>query len=148
MITEDTLVTRMRETEAFQRRIDKYREQLEDGATRAEAVDLALVEERSKRRALSGRLISAESVASKEIARIKKQSELQEAELKRMEKKGAIALEERRLFREAIGRVLHSMNEERAAALTEREEEGEEKKEKEKENDSRDEMCNVGICFA
>ena len=130
MITEDIIVTKMRDTKLLEKSIDEYRKQLEDGATRAAAADSALVEERGRRKALRSRLNSAENVAAKEIARIKKQSELQEIELEKIKREKECAVNESHLFKGAIDRLLLNMNEDRTSATLEEEREKKLKREK------------------
>ena len=140
MVVEDTLVARIQEIKFAQGRIDSIESQLENSAREAAAAAAALTEERRKRKVLSKRLNSTESVTSKEIVRIKKQSKLQEAELEMTQRKYEAASEEGRLFQEAIGRLLHSLNEERASTVTEEEEGGG--------GEALDNMFTLGICSA
>ena len=145
MIVEDVIVSRQREAQSLLQRIDNIQGQLKARGHEAEETEEALSEERSKRKALRARLVTTESVASKELSRMQKQSVAQSKELERLKKESESARQESRLFQNAIGRLLQAVNDERAQARSQEEDKKEEQREEE---DGQGSVFNIGICAA
>ena len=145
MIVEDVIVSQQREAQSLLQRIDNIQGQLKDKGRETEETEEALSEERSKRKALRARLVTTESVASKELSRMQKQSVAQSKELERLENESESARLESQLFQNAIGRLLQAVNDERAQTLSEEEDKKEEQREEE---DGQGSVFSIGICAA